>query len=212
MRILLCLLLVFIPIHVANSTPKAIVKLHQAESLNVNQAEIDDVWQFVKKITHTDNITPPQIFFISFNPIVAGKLWTDWQERWKRRNGMKSNPSMNKFDGYAYWGTVVIQINPDLFRGKNGPLSVVASMRHDGNYVIGHEMLHYVFGLKGVPGFLEHCIMDIGKFEESLIKHIYGTTIGTSSYKGICEKIPIEYIQCGIEQVLGKSIDTTCYK
>lgn len=188
------------------------VPLHRGETLNANQAEIDELWEFAKKITNSTNIPPPRIYFVSFNRIKAGKAWSDWQDMWKKNMRMEDNPPWWMFDGFAYKGTNVIQLDPELFLKKGDINFFLPSSRYEGNLEVAHEMLHYIFGIKGVPGFLEHCIMDAGGFQNEIARHVFGSQKYQTSYKGICEKTPKNLIEGGIEQALHAPIHNKYFK
>ncbi len=212
MRIVAYCCVVFLCIFNSCYAEQVHVPLHQEETLNADRAGIDELWEFVKKITNSSNIPPPHIYFVSFNRTVAGKAWSDWQDTWKKNARMEDNPPWWMFDGFTYKGTNIIQLDPKLFLKKGDINFFLRSSRYEGNLDIAHEMLHYIFGIKGVPGFLEHCIMDAGGFHDAIATHIYGSLKYGMSLKGICENTPQILIKGGIEQALKAPLHNKYFK
>lgn len=188
------------------------VPLYETKTINVSQHEIDDLWKFVKEITETPDMPPPRIYFVSFNGSIAGEAWRAWQRKWVKGMRIQEDPLWWQFDGFSYKGTGVIQVNPHLFLQKSTPGSLLPFLRHDGNFVVAHEMLHYVFEIKGVPSFLEHCIMDAGGFQDAIVTHIYGAHEYGMSLRGICESTPQILIRGGIEQALKAPLHNKYFK
>lgn len=137
------------------------------------RAELADIWTFVRALgAAPEGAPPPLLYFSRFDPLAQAADWTAWQRQWTtkhpeiyedaRKAGVTGDfPFPASFRAYHYDGTERIQLDPKttfLAFYQNGPDGLPRDFVGLGYYVAGHEMLHYVLELAGVPGKRHHCL------------------------------------------------------
>ena len=134
----------------------------------VDKEIISDIWNFLKEKTQSKkDIPPPRIHFMTFNASLADKKWVLWQQKWLYNTlpgGRAFNPS---FSGFYYLKTNIVQIDPARFSEAGN-----RNRLNSGYYLVAHEMLHYLFSVRGIPPYIHHCLMVRGEYGIAVGKYM----------------------------------------
>ena len=96
------------------------------------------------------------------------------QRAWLKKAGHDEDRLRPNVPGFHYDGTMIIQINPLLFRIQTSDAwGHSAGVLGIGFYVIGHEFLHIAHEWKGVPDDVQHCLFLREHYEERLANFLW---------------------------------------
>ncbi|MGZ3692850.1 MAG: hypothetical protein ACXWQO_01280 [Bdellovibrionota bacterium] len=141
-----------------------------------------------KKYLADKEVKDPEIYFFPFDRAQESAEWVTWQNNWilenpaiwldwtqiegnnapkeitkdwVQQNIVKLFPFPKTFRAFHYDGTNRIQISAGttfLPYYVNDPYGMKVDNIGFGFYTAAHEMLHYTFEQRGIPGRLHHCI------------------------------------------------------
>ena len=162
------------PISIHTDTTVLIGKI--PEVILEHQKEVDDLVRFVGKLGGI-NMTEIIIYFIGFGEeeSIGAEHLIEMQKIWIEEFAEKKGDRLSvNTRGFHYEWTNIIQINPLIFVNSFiadhlGRKTIPAGA---GFYVLGHEMMHVAFELKGIPGPLHHCLFITGGYAERLAQYV----------------------------------------
>lgn len=144
---------------------------------NINA--IDDLAEFIDKIAGT--VMPRvTIYFVPFGEEEHSAIDLLRLQRLWLKEFLSDKPeerlSKNTL-GFHYDHTDIIQLAPRIFANHftGNPTGGKPIVVGAGFYVLGHELMHFAFEQKGVPGRLHHCSVFIDKgYSERLADYLSG--------------------------------------
>lgn len=155
------------------------------------------IWSFVKRLTEESNIQPPVIYFTAFNEENMNDLDMGWSKKWLIENGYfkdNENYPLKGYGGWYYSGTNKIQIDPRVYYEElRGGFP-----KGNGNYYLGHELIHYALDQKGISTENQHCYMFEKGYYNELARFLDDSDLG--NYISLTK---------GLESMVVKDIETT---